>query len=148
VANRGDPCALVDIQTHIPLLAQPRLACVQTHAHPDRTPRKRTLSVLGSRHRIGSTAERNKERITLRIHLDPVVRRKRGTQTAAMLVQRIAVTVAELLQQPCGALYIREEQRDDTRGKIPRHRKEPSTRFLPSPELAPDAHPDEADRRL
>ena len=83
-------------------------------------PRQRALSVLGSRHRIRGTAQRDKERITLRIHLDSAVRHERGPQTAAMLVQRVAVTVAELLQQPCRALDIREEQRDDTRRQVPR----------------------------
>ena len=126
MADRGDPCAPVDIQAHIPLLAQPRLAGVQTHAHPDRAIRKGALSVLGSRHRIRGTAERNKERIALGIHLDPVVRRERSSQTAAMLEQRVAVTIAELLQQPRRALDIREEQRDDPHRQVPRHRKEPT----------------------
>ncbi len=90
--------------------------------------RQRALSVLGSRHRIRGTAERDKERVALRIDLDAVVRRERGPQTAAMLVQRVAVTVAELLQQPRRALDIREEQRDDTRREVPRHGKNPTPR--------------------
>src|SRR5581483_1623506 len=84
--------------------------------------------VLGSCHRIRGTAERNEERITLRIHLGSVMRRERRAQAPAMLVQRLAVTVTELLEQPRRPLDVGEEKRDHPRGKIPRHGKNPTPR--------------------
>jgi hypothetical protein len=79
MADRRDPCTLVDIEADIPLLGQPRLTRMQTHPHPDRAARERALSFLGSPYRIRSTTEGDEERVTLRIDLDAIVRRERCT---------------------------------------------------------------------
>jgi hypothetical protein len=55
------------------------------------------LTVDGGGDGIRRPTEGDKECVTLRVHLDSVMRRERGAQTPAMLVQGLAVTVTELL---------------------------------------------------
>jgi hypothetical protein len=58
----------------------------------------------------------------LRIHLDPAVRGERGPEQAAMLVKRVRIPIAELVQQLRRALDVGKEKRDDARREIALHR--------------------------
>jgi hypothetical protein len=108
-------------EADVSLRGQPRLTRVEPHPHPDRAACQRALSILGGCDGIRRPTEGGEERVTLGIHLDPVVRGEGGAQNAAMLVQGPGVALAELLEQPCRALHVGEEQRDHARGTIAGH---------------------------
>src|SRR6266571_4469673 len=110
------------VEADVALLGQPRLARVQPHAHVYRPVGQCTLAVRGGGHRIGRPGEGDEERVTLRVDLDALVLGKRRAESPPMLVQRLPVVVAELMQQPRRALHVREQQRHDTGREIPRHR--------------------------
>jgi len=63
-----------------------------------------------------------------RFDLDAAVAAERGTKHAPVLGEDIGVAVAELVQQPGGALDVGEEERDGARWKL-RHR--PSIAWRP-----------------
>jgi class 3 adenylate cyclase len=121
VTDRCDARALVDVEADVSLRGQPRLTRVEPHPHPDRAACQRALSILGGCDGIRRPTEGGEERVTLGIHLDPVVRGEGGAQNAAMLVQGPGVALAELLEQPRRALHVGEEQRDHARGTIAGH---------------------------
>ena len=122
VADGGDPRALVHVEADVPLLGQPRLARVQPHPHADRPVGQRALAVSGSGDGVRRAGEGDEERITLRVDLDALVLGKRRAESPPMLVQRLPVVVAELVQQPRRALHVREQQRHDTGREIAHHR--------------------------
>ena len=122
MADGGDARALVHVDPDVSLLRQPRLTRVQPHAHPDRAVRERALAVRGGGDCIGRAAEGDEERVTLRVHLDALVVGKRRAESPPMLVQCLAIVVAELVQQPRRAFDVREQQRHHAGREIARHR--------------------------
>jgi hypothetical protein len=62
--------------------------------------------------------ERNEERIALRVDLTPTVPSERSAENSLVLRERFTVTVAQLLQQPSGALDIGKEECDRTDGEF------------------------------
>jgi hypothetical protein len=111
----------VHVDSDVSLVRQPRLTRMQSHANPDRAVRERALAVRGGGDRIGSSAEGDEERVTLRVHLDAVVIGERRPESPPMLVQRLLITVAELMQQSRRALDIRKQQRHYAGWEISRH---------------------------
>ena len=122
VADGGDPRALVHVEADVSLLGQPRLARVQPHPHAYRPVGQRALAVRGSGDRVRRAGEGDEERVTLRVDLDALVVGKRRAESPPMLVQRLPVPVAELVQQPRRPLHVREQQRHDAGREIAHHR--------------------------
>ena len=121
MADGGDARALVHVEADVSLLGQPRLARVQPHPHADRPIGQAALAVRGSGDRVRRAGERDEERVTLRVDLDALVVRTRRADDPPMLVQRLPVPVAELVQQPRRALDVREQQRHHSAREIAWH---------------------------
>ena len=109
-----DPSSLVDVETDVPLVGEPRLTRVQPHPHPDRATRECQLRISGRSNRIRCTAERDEEGVTLGVNLGAVVRRERLPQQSPMLVESVCVCVSQLVQKLRRPLDVREEKRDDS----------------------------------
>ena len=122
VPDGGDTRTLVHVEADVTLVRQPRLARVQPHAHANRPAGKCALAVRSSGDRVRRAGEGDEERITLRVDLDALVLGKRRAESPPMLVQRLPVVVAELMQQPRRALHIREQQRHHTGRETAHHR--------------------------
>ena len=114
VPDRGDPRPLVHVEADVSLLCQPGLTGVQPHPNANRSIRQRTLAVGRGGNGIRRAGEGDEERVTLCIDLDAVMFGKGRPETTPMLLQRLAIAVAELAQQPRRALHVREQQRHDT----------------------------------
>src|SRR6476620_6897864 len=65
--------------------------------------------------------ERDEECVSLGVDLDAAVRRKGLAKQEPMGLERLAVAVAEGLQQPSGAFDVGEEKRDGARRKVAPH---------------------------
>jgi hypothetical protein len=117
----SDTRSLVHVEADVALIGQSRLACVQPHTHAYRPAGKCTLAVRSSGQRVRCAGERDEERIALCVDLEALMLGKRASESPAMLVQRLPVVVAELVQQPRRALHVREEQRHDTGRESARH---------------------------
>src|SRR5207244_1252527 len=76
MADCGDAGAFVHVDSDVPLVRQPRLTRMQSHAHPYRAVREGALAVGGSGDGIRRSAEGDEERVTLCVHLDAFVRGK------------------------------------------------------------------------
>ena len=122
VPDGGDTRALVHVEPDVTLVRQPRLARVQPHAHANRPAGKCALGVRGGGDGARRAGEGDEERITLRVDLDALVVGKRRAELPPMLVQRLPVVVAELMQQPRRALHIGEQQGHDTARETAHHR--------------------------
>ncbi len=93
------------------------------HAHPDAdlatsgplVRREGALRHDGTRHGIGSARECDKERITLGVDFEATPFRESRPQEPPLILQDVGVRLAQLLQQPGGPLYIREQERDRAR---------------------------------
>ena len=109
--SRNPRCAM-DIDPYVALFRDKGLAGVQPHPHPDWAVSKRIAGCRGSRERVGGLRKGDEESVTLSVHLDTAVPRKRVTQGAPVLGQRTRILITELLQQPSRALDIGEEERD------------------------------------
>ena len=118
VPDCGDPGAAMNVETDVPLLGDDCLACVEPHPHPDRAVCKRGLPVTRSSDRVGGSRKGDKERVPLRIDLDPAVRREGVAKGSPMRSKRRRVLVAELVQQASRARDVGEEERDRARRKV------------------------------
>jgi hypothetical protein len=116
VASGRDARRAMDVDPHVTLVRQERLAGMHAHPHADRSLQLR-LRLARCRQRIRRTRERDEERIPLSVHLDAAVTTEHATQHAAVVRQRIGIRIAEPVQQPRRALDIREEERDRSRRK-------------------------------
>ena len=123
VPDSGYTRALMDVEADVSLVGQPRLARVQPHPHPYRPVGKCTLAVRGGGDRVRRAGESDEERVALRVDLDALVVGKHGAESPPMLVQRLPVGVAELVQQPRRALHVGEQQCHDTGRQIAHHRR-------------------------
>ena len=122
VPDGGDTRALVHVEPDVTLVRQPRLARVQPHAHANRPAGKCALAVRSGGDGVRRAGEGDEKRITLRVDLDALVVGKRRAESPPMLVQRLPVVVAELMQQPRRALHVREQQSHDTARETAHHR--------------------------
>ena len=111
VADGCDARASVDVDSDVSLVGYTRLAGVEPHPDADRTIGQAALGVHGRGGRVRRPRERHEECVTLRIDLDTVVVRTGRADDPAVIVERIAVPVAELVQQPRRPLDVREEER-------------------------------------
>lgn len=111
----------VNVDTDISLIGEQRLPRVQTHADTELARAKSLLRSPRSRKRVVRPPERDEKRITLRVHLNPTVPRKRVSQHAPVLLEQIRIRIAQLAQQLCRPLHVGEEESDSPRGKIATH---------------------------
>jgi len=75
----------------------------------------------GGANRIGRSAEGTKNASPCVATSTPSCTAKTARRHRPMLVQGVAVAVAELMQQPRRAFHVREQQSDDTGGEVERH---------------------------
>ena len=141
VPDRGDPRPLVHVEADVSLLCQPGLARVQPHPNANRSIRQRTLAIGRGGNGIRRAGEGDEERIALRVDLDALVLRERRPQTPPMLLQRLAIAVLELAQQPRRALHVREQQRHDAGREITRHAHDHRAKPLGCPARLVSARP-------
>ena len=121
VADGCDARASVHVDSDVSLLGYTRLAGVEPHPDADRPIGQAALGVHGRGSRVRRPRERHEERVTLRIDLDTVVGRTGRAHDPAMIVERIAVPVAELVQQPRRPLDVREEERHHSTRELAWH---------------------------
>jgi hypothetical protein len=119
VAGAPDSRCAVHVHPDVALIGQQRLARVQTHPHAQRSSRKGLLGLRGGCEGITGACERDEERITLSVDLDPVVPGERLPQHPSMLGQRLGICLSELREQPGGTLDVGEQERDGPRGQLP-----------------------------
>jgi hypothetical protein len=112
VADCCDARRPMHIHPDVALVCQHRLARVNPDPDLDRTGGEILLHLTRRCHRARRPRERDEERVTLRVHLDPVVARERLPQEPPMLREQLRVAVAMLLKQPRRALDVGEEKRD------------------------------------
>ena len=117
VARRGDACGAMDVDADVPLVRRQRLARVQPGPNANRAVAERLLELAGSRDRVAGPAEGDEERIALRVHLVALVCRERRPQESPMVGQGLRVPLGpQLVQEPRGALDVREQEGDGSRG--------------------------------
>ena len=112
---------LVHVDPDVSLLGHPRLAGVEPHPDADRPLGQAALGVRGCGGRVRRARERHEERVTLRVDLDAVVGRASGAHDPAVIVECVAVPVAELVQQPRRPLDVREEKGHHSARERARH---------------------------
>jgi hypothetical protein len=81
MTGSSDPRRPVNVDAHIPLLGEQRLAGVQTNTDTEPARAESLLRVPGSRKRVPRPPERDEERITLRVHLNPPCRANASRNT-------------------------------------------------------------------
>jgi hypothetical protein len=123
VCSRADAGGAVDVDAHVALARQGRLARVHAHAHADVPARQCTLRLRCSSNRIGRPDENGEERVALRVDLLTAGLRERAPQNPAMLVENVGIPVPEPAQQRRRPLHVREQE-GDRAGRKRRH--EPS----------------------
>jgi len=106
----SDACCAVHIEADITLVCDDRLAGVDAHANADRASVQSRLTVASSRKRIRCAGKRDEEPIALRVDLHAIVTAEHVPKHTPMGGERIRVRVAELLEQPCRALDVREQE--------------------------------------
>jgi hypothetical protein len=94
---------------------------VQAHANPHLGRGQRGLSLLRCRHGIGGFRECVEERVALSVDLDTGMAPEGFTKQPAMLEQRLAVAITELLQEQRGSLDVSEQKGDPAAGKLAGH---------------------------
>jgi hypothetical protein len=94
-------------------------------------------SPIRTRIRVRRAGESDEERITLCVDLDALVVGERRAESPPMLMQRIPVVVAELVQQPRRSLHVREQQRHDAGREIAHHRRRSWSDTAPLSSSAP-----------
>jgi hypothetical protein len=120
--GRHDPRAHVHVRTQVALLCQLRRARMEANPDPDRTVGESFRCYSRRRERAACGREGNQEGIALRVDLDAAVGPERLAHDAAVLRQRLPVSVgAKLMQKLRGALHVREEKGDGSHREITRN---------------------------
>jgi len=118
VPRRANSRAAMDIDAHVALGRDGRLACVDPHPDADRTSRERPLRPVRGGDGVSSAPKRGEERVALGVHLDATVTLESVAQDTTVLGQRPRVIILKLLQQTSRALDVREKERDVARRKV------------------------------
>ncbi len=106
-----DPRGAVHVEADVVVTRQLRLARVQAHPHTHRVGQS-VLALTCCGERIGCPAERDEEAVALRAHLCAPVVGERRPQRLAVCVERLAVGIADLVQQRSRPDDVGEEQGD------------------------------------
>jgi hypothetical protein len=108
----------VYVEARVQVAGNERLPGVDPDPHLDRLRLRRAvregaLRIACGQHGRTGIGEREVERVALHLHLDTAVFGERLPQQPAVILERPNVgPLAEILQQPRGALDVSEEQRD------------------------------------
>jgi hypothetical protein len=122
VPARGDARGAMELTAHIAGLAQKDWTRVQAHAHLEPARRQLGLRVLRGSDRIVCSLEDDEERIPLDIHLHTSMLIPGFATEAVVARKELPVRLlAELVQQPRGALDVREQKGDGARRKNAPH---------------------------
>ena len=89
VRSGCDPCSTMDVDADVFLGLRERLASVDPHPNTHRPVRKRALRIGGGSNGLGRSSERNEERVTRRIDLDPAMPRPNDPQHAVVLGEHL-----------------------------------------------------------
>ena len=117
--RRRDPRRSIHVHTDVALFGQERRSGVDADANPNLFGRQRLRELGGRREGAGRGREGDKERVTLRVHLNTVMGGESLAQRSPMLSERLRVRVGpKLLQQPRRALHVREQERDRSGRKL------------------------------
>jgi hypothetical protein len=113
MAAGSDARRPMHVDADVGVLSKSGSAGVDAHSHPDLTFGQSCLGICGCAQRALCCREGDEERVALRVHLDAAMGAKCRPEDAAMLRQRLGVTLrAELVQQPRRALDVRKEEGD------------------------------------
>jgi len=108
----GDAGGLVHIEPYVVILADVRLACVQTHAHPDRPRPQSFLSLDCSRNRLCCGPKNDEEGIAPCANFDAAVTDEHFAKNTAVLREGSNVSLTQLAQEERRSLYIGKEEGD------------------------------------
>ena len=111
VCRGGDARALVDGEADVALARSFGFAAVDTHPHADWASSERSLGLGRGGGGIARRAERDEERVALRVDLGAPVRTEGGPQETAMPGEQLGVAVWRLTQESCRSFDVREEKR-------------------------------------
>ena len=112
----------VHLLPDVSLVAQARLSGVQADTQVDRAGSERTRHLGSSRECSWSGWEGEEERVSLRIDLDPAVRRAGRTHHPPVLGERLVVClVPDLLEELRRSLHVGEEEGDGAGRKVVSH---------------------------
>jgi hypothetical protein len=95
----ADAGRTVNIDAYIPLMGQLRLPCVETHANPQLAAGQDRLPLPGGGDSPRRCGEGVEERVSLRVDFDSRVPLESVAEQPAMLEQRVAVAITELLEE-------------------------------------------------
>ena len=130
MADGSDARGAMDVDAHIALIGQQRLARMQAHADTERARLERGATGSRGSERVRGFRECDKESVSLRVDLDATVTLERFAQPAAMPGERLGVAVAELLEQPRRAFDVREEECDGAARQIAHDHMMPAGRGI------------------
>ncbi len=124
MAAGGHPGREMDVVADVALPGQERKARVQAETNSDRARLQRVLSLTSSFESALRCWEGVEEGVSLRVHLDAVVRGARLADHPPMLGQCPGVGLfPQLVQQPGRALHVREEEGDGAGGEVATHHR-------------------------
>jgi len=112
VSGGGNARGSVHIDTDVVLAGDDGLAGVDAYADANRAVGERALRSLGGGDGAGGALKRHEEGVALRTDLDATVVLEGAPEDAPVLSEDIHVPVAELVDEPCRALDIGEEEGD------------------------------------
>src|SRR5207244_3750585 len=118
VTGGSDPRSAVHVDADVAVLREQRLSGVQTHPNAHRAAVECITSLHGGGESVFGAVEGDEERVALGVHLDTTVLCESVSKRASVLGQSARVVVAELLEQTCRSLDVREEEGDRPGGQL------------------------------
>ncbi len=107
----ADAGAAVDVDPHVSLVGERRLAGVDADPHAHGRLGQRRLRRDGREHGIASALEGTQERVALGVHLDAAVLGDGCADVLPVLGERLRVRRAERVEQARRSLDVGEQQR-------------------------------------
>ena len=137
MAGRADSSGLVDADPDVALLADLRLARMQTHADEEldivgpRMRRQIALRVGGRRDGVLRAAEGDEEGVALGVDLVSTMGRERRSQDPLVLCEHASVLLPEPLQEGRRAFDVGEQEGDSAARELAAHEKSLGARGEP-----------------
>ncbi len=119
VPGRRNPRRPMHIDADVALLRDERRPRVNADPHPDRPVGERVRQLRGRRQCPRCGREGDEERVALRVHLDPAMRRRtRPGARAGAPPEQPHTLRPKLVQEPRRTLHIRKQERDRAAGQL------------------------------
>ena len=99
VTHRADPCGPIDVDAHVVVAMDLRLAGVDRHTHRDGPACERLLGVARGGSRVAGGREGEEQGVALAAKPDAVVARGRASQQAVVLGQQVGIPAPVLLRR-------------------------------------------------